>query len=1149
MPAAAGFSVQESVSMASVLSGQTFTYTITFTLPAGASNFTVTGHIPGIVKIDTVLHPVTYSGNVPTFTTDPSNDVKLTFASPITGNISGSFQVNVHFPYLGACSRTVKSPAEIKGDSPVVSLYTTDVITNCVVDKTWVIQKYSRGTTYVGNNYAGTACNYATLDSVVEYGIKMMRSSSQVFGSYTLTNPQLFDSPSNTGVITAITFTTPNLAGTTIIPGGFGLALPLTPAGLDPTNYYEIRFKVKFPSSLANNTCTYNAAQLTGKTGCGLDTAFNDTARVIKLVSLPDNAKLVKQVFPEGNLPGCGGTYRITVFNYGSSPINYHLIDTFPPCLTNVTTMIVPAGGSTVNLSPVPYIADIDGVNLAGFGASHVYTFHYIIGTGCTPPGFTNTVRADSGFIASSSATVAMLPPDPKPCITKTICAAPGTVFHIGDTVRFRIRVQNIGGAPIIGAIVRDSLDEHNLEYLGNEMHYSYPNASNISCKPAYTPGGAQPWGSFTGVHTTGAITWNTDTIPVECANVLNTTCTGAYYLPAYYIEFDVRIRDTAGIGNILNKAILTNAGPDVVTFTSFVTNGFINYNVQKQVSTDNATYAGNVSAAAGSAVYYKLIAVNTGMAIRDAVLVDLLPRDQGTADSMIISHALRSTAPSFNVRYNAPVSSTHTSTADSSGTNPSISTWNELGVTVGNNAPGWNPGLIAGSANIKTRLTQPIGLSPLNYIFSAKVSADAKKDDVACNTYAMRGRAKYLTNYVINYIPLTAIESPRACITSTGGEPCCEPYGFVIPTKVCVGDSVKFCVKDSCKEGDILYEWHFNDGGPLQNGECISHVFDTEGTYALVIVWKNKCGVGHSQEYIIEAKKCCCEPYDFIIPETVCLGTPGQFCIKDSCKEDEIAYYWHFSDGSPVEEGECVTHSFSSPGSYTVYVSWKNKCGEDKSKEYKVEVKECPCKIDVSYTLTTFGLNIVADGTSTVSSQPIALYVWDYGDGTFGTGPVTTHTYAADGDYVVTLTVYSMNNKGEICECREKCSTRIRVNRRDREGRRWYCGERIEPWPDPQDKKADEITMNATPNPFRDRISVSFVTAKADPKVKTDIASQFYTLSFLGTDGTVMQARSLANLRSTVNFQTAHYSAGMYYLMLRSGDGKVRSVKVVKIN
>ena len=1233
-PAMSGFSVQESVSMASVYSGQTFTYTTTFTLPAGATNFTVSAYLPNTVTIDNVVFPASYSGNVPTFTTLGST-VRLTFASPIVGNISGSFQVNVHFPYLHACTQDVRANAEIKGDSPNVSLVTSYILTHCIVDKTWAIDKYSRGTTYVGPNYAGTACDYATLDSIVEYGIKMNRSSSQILGSYTLTNPQLFDSPSNGGYISSITFTTANLAGTTIIPGGFGLVLPTTPTGLDPTNYYEIRFKVTYPG-LAINTCTANTAQLTGKTGCGLDTSFQDVARVIRLGGLPDSARLIKQVFPEGNLPGCGGTYRITVVNYGSSPINYHLIDTFPPCLTNVTSMIVPGGGSSVTLGAVPpYIAGINGVNLAGFGASHVYTFHYIIGSGCTPPGFTNTVRADSGFIGSSSAGVAMLPPDPKPCITKTICAVPGGIIHIGDTVRFRIRVQNIGGSPIIGAIIRDSLDEANLEYLGNEMHYSYPNASNISCKPAYVPGGAQPWGTPNGTHTTGLVTWNADTIPVECANVLNVTCGGGYYLPAYYIEFDVRIRDTAGIGNILNKAVLSNAGPDVVTFTSFVTNGFINYNVQKDVSKDNASYGGTVSVPAGSTVYYRLRSVNTGMAIRDAVLLDLLPKDRAGGDSMILPSGLRSPAPSFNVRYNAAVSSTHTSTADSSSTNLGISTLNELGVTSAAGPAGWTPGLSVNAADIKTRLTQPIGLTPLNYIFSAKVAADAKKDDVACNTYAMRGRAKYLTNYVINYIPLTPIESPKACVTSTGGSPCCEPYAFTVPTSVCVGDSIKFCVKDSCKEGSIFYEWHFNDGGPLQTGECVSHVFAAAGTYALVIVWKNECGVGRSQEYIIEAKKCCCEPYDFVIPtsvcvgdsinfcvkdsckegdikyewhfndggplqygncvshvfaaegtyalvivwknncgvghsqeyiieakkcccepnefvipERVCLGTPTQFCAKDSCKEGDIKYYWHFGDGSPVETGECVTHSYGTPGSYTVVVTWKNKCGQKGEKEYKIEVKECPCKIQVSFVLTTSGLHLLADGTSSTSSQPIALYVWDYGDGTYGTGPVTNHTYATDGDYIVTLTVYSMNEKGEICECRDKCSTRIRVDRRDREGRRWYCGDRSEPQnPEEPGKKADEITMNATPNPFRDRISVSFVTAKADPKVKTDIASQSYTLTFLGTDGTVMQTRTLSGLRSTVNFQTAHYSAGMYYLMLRGTDGKVRSVKVVKID
>jgi|GEM_PF-4893561 len=53
-------------------------------------------------------------------------------------------------------------------------------------------------------------------------------------------------------------------------------------------------------------------------------------------------------------------------------------------------------------------------------------------------------------------------------------------------------------------------------------------------------------------------------------------------------------------------------------------------------------------------------------------------------------------------------------------------------------------------------------------------------------------------------------------------------------------------------------------------------------------------------------------------------------------------------------------------------------------------------------------GDTIVFDGSTTASTLivPNANYRWDFGDGTSATGPSAVHTYAAAGNYTVTLTV-----------------------------------------------------------------------------------------------------------------------------------------------
>src|SRR5690625_7855849 len=51
--------------------------------------------------------------------------------------------------------------------------------------------------------------------------------------------------------------------------------------------------------------------------------------------------------------------------------------------------------------------------------------------------------------------------------------------------------------------------------------------------------------------------------------------------------------------------------------------------------------------------------------------------------------------------------------------------------------------------------------------------------------------------------------------------------------------------------------------------------------------------------------------------------------------------------------------------------------------------------------------MRVSLDGTgSSDADGSITDYVWTFGDGNAGTGPLTSHTYAAAGTYEITLTV-----------------------------------------------------------------------------------------------------------------------------------------------
>jgi len=43
-----------------------------------------------------------------------------------------------------------------------------------------------------------------------------------------------------------------------------------------------------------------------------------------------------------------------------------------------------------------------------------------------------------------------------------------------------------------------------------------------------------------------------------------------------------------------------------------------------------------------------------------------------------------------------------------------------------------------------------------------------------------------------------------------------------------------------------------------------------------------------------------------------------------------------------------------------------------------------------------------------TVSAQPVMTYLWEFGDGTTGSGQSPTHVYRRPGRYIVTLVMFS---------------------------------------------------------------------------------------------------------------------------------------------
>ena len=214
-----------------------------------------------------------------------------------------------------------------------------------------------------------------------------------------------------------------------------------------------------------------------------------------------------------------------------------------------------------------------------------------------------------------------------------------------------------------------------------------------------------------------------------------------------------------------------------------------------------------------------------------------------------------------------------------------------------------------------------------------------------------------------------------------------------------------------------ISYSWNFGDGGASAS-ENPNHTYLTDGTYmvCLTIYTADSCSSEYCEAItaglVIDTMDICGALYSYMID--------GSTVYFDNSSTgggaDIIAYSWNFGDGGTSTE-ENPVHTFPGVGTYNVclYIYTTDSCSSFYCQEITfTDPDTTGCEASFSYTID--GDNVVFDNTS--STFGIAgSYSWEFGDGEASTLTDPTHTYAADGDYEVCLTVYSDSCIDVYCE------------------------------------------------------------------------------------------------------------------------------------
>ncbi|WP_321423206.1 PKD domain-containing protein [uncultured Methanobacterium sp.] len=137
----------------------------------------------------------------------------------------------------------------------------------------------------------------------------------------------------------------------------------------------------------------------------------------------------------------------------------------------------------------------------------------------------------------------------------------------------------------------------------------------------------------------------------------------------------------------------------------------------------------------------------------------------------------------------------------------------------------------------------------------------------------------------------------------------------------------------------------------------------------------------------------------------TISGAAPLDVQFTDTSSNNPTSWTWDFGDGSTSTE-ENPTHTYSTPGTYTVSLTAANSAGNSTQTQTNLITVNWPAPTANFTSNVTSGFAALPVQFNDASKGNVTGWFWDFGDGSTSTEKNPTHTYSTSGTYTVTLTV-----------------------------------------------------------------------------------------------------------------------------------------------
>lgn len=261
---------------------------------------------------------------------------------------------------------------------------------------------------------------------------------------------------------------------------------------------------------------------------------------------------------------------------------------------------------------------------------------------------------------------------------------------------------------------------------------------------------------------------------------------------------------------------------------------------------------------------------------------------------------------------------------------------------------------------------------------------------------------------YSWEFVPVAGETLTDAGRGSCNGPEPPEPPPNTPPTAAftasCSGLSCGFVDGSADADGAIAaWSWTFGDGATSSERNP-SHTYAAGGTYPVRLAVTDDAGATATAEQSITVGV---------------VNQPPSAAFRSSCTElrcaftdastdadgSVVAWQWSFGDGATSTEPS-PAHTYASSGTYTVQLGVTDDGGGTASTSQTVTVNRAPVAHPGGPYRSEASVAFDGSRSQDPDGDTPLTYVWDFGDGTSGTGVRPTHAYRADGSYTVTVTV-----------------------------------------------------------------------------------------------------------------------------------------------